>query len=52
MKKKITLPRVPLPRQTGGVHKAAKGGKYDRNQSRREAKAELDSARRAIREGY
>ena len=30
-KKKLNLPRAPLPRQTGGYHKPAKGrGSYDR----------------------
>lgn len=41
---KLVLPRVPLPRQTGGFHKAAKGGKHDRNHFRRET-------RRMIKEG-
>lgn len=41
MKNKIALPRAPLPRQTGGAHKAAKGGKYDRKQFRREARREI-----------
>ena len=45
-KKKLNLPRAPLPRQTGGAHQADKGGKYRRSQekqnARREAKAELE----------
>ena len=40
-KKKIDLPRAPLPRQTGGAHKAAKGGKFDRNRFRRETRREI-----------
>ena len=43
--KKLTLPRASLPRQTGGAHKAAKGGEYDRNKFRRET-------RREVKEGY
>lgn len=40
-KQRLVLPRAPLPRQTGGAHKAAKGGKYNRNQFRREVRHEL-----------
>lgn len=45
-KKKPKLPRAPLPRQTGGVHAAEKGGKYrrewDKDKVRREIKAEFE----------
>lgn len=44
-KKKLNLPRVPLPRQTEKVVPARRGGKYDRHQFRREV-------RREIKEGY
>ena len=40
-KKKLNLPRAPLPRQTGGAHVADKGGSYDRNRSRRETRQEV-----------
>ena len=49
-KEKKILLRMPLPRQTGGAHKPAKGGKWDRNRFRRETRAELDSMRREIEE--
>lgn len=45
-KKKLNLPRVPLPRQTEKVVPAQRGGRYDRNQSRREMHRELKN------EGY
>lgn len=35
------LSRVPLPRQTGGAHRAAKGGKYDRDVFRRDMRREI-----------
>jgi len=45
IRKKKKFPRVPLPRQTGGAHTPAKGGKYCRDKekdgTRREIKAEL-----------
>jgi len=45
-RKKSNLPRVPLPRQTGGAHTADKGGKYnrksEREKSRKEIRAELE----------
>ncbi len=50
--RRLKLPRAPLPRQTEKVVPARRGGRYDRNQFRRETKAELDSARRAVQEGY
>ena len=44
IKKKLNLPRVPLPRQTGGPHAAEKGGKYrrelEKDRSRKEIKVE------------
>lgn len=40
-KKKLNLPRVPLPRQTERVVPAARGGTYNRNQSRRETRREI-----------
>jgi hypothetical protein len=30
--------RVPLPRQTGGAHKPAKGGRHDRRRAKSVAK--------------
>ncbi len=45
-KKKLNLPRAPLPRQTGGAHTTEKGGKYcrewDKEKIRREIKAEFE----------
>jgi hypothetical protein len=39
MPKKLRLPRAPLPRQTGGYHKPAKG--RSAKPDRRETKAKL-----------
>jgi len=44
-RRRLNLPRAPLPWQTEKVVPARRGGRYDRNQSRREA-------RREIGEGY
>lgn len=45
-KKKLNLPRVPLPRQTEKVVPAEKGGRHNRNHEkeniRREIRAELN----------
>ena len=44
MKKKklnLRLPRAPLPRQIGGAHKAAKGGKWERGRFRRETRRRI-----------
>ena len=40
-KRKLNLPRVPLPRQTEKVVPAERGGKYDRNKFRREVRREI-----------
>jgi len=38
---RIALPRAPLPRQTEKVVPARRGGRYDRNQFRRESSQEI-----------
>lgn len=40
-KKKLNLPRIPLPRQTEKVVPARRGGTYDRNQFRRETRRDM-----------
>lgn len=44
-KKKLNLPRVPLPRQTGGAHTADKGGKYSREREKEKSRKEIKAER-------
>ena len=40
-KKRLNLPRAPLPRQTEKVVPAKRGGSYDRNRAKREFRKEI-----------